>query len=131
MNTATPIRELPTGQLFRTLGRASAIILFASWAGLVIAEIVQRKFGEPPLDVFFQAAALAVVFAGYAVGWRHELAGGLMAVLGTIAFFIVQVVALTGPTGVSAAVWFALPGVLYLLAWNYDRLHHKYPGNFT
>ena len=31
-----------------------------------------------------------MVFGGYALGWRHELAGGTLAILGTIAFFVIN-----------------------------------------
>jgi hypothetical protein len=64
---------------------------------------------------------LAVVFAGYAIGWRYELAGGLIAVLGTIAFFWVNVVTIGDPPDHVAAI-FALPGVLQILAWYSERM---------
>jgi hypothetical protein len=37
--------------------------------------------------MYGQATALAIVFAGYAVGWQRELAGGIAAVADVLAFF--------------------------------------------
>jgi hypothetical protein len=126
MITATPIREIPTAQLLRGVGRASGVVLFVAWLGLFLAEVAQGKFREPSVNELFQAAALAIVFAGYAIGWRHELAGGLMAILGTVGFFVVYTLDLLYVTGIGAATLFALPGVLYLLAWNLDRQRAKH-----
>jgi hypothetical protein len=67
-----------------------------------------------------QAAALAVVFAGYLIGWRNELAGGLLAVFGTIAFLVVCGVG-TRVMPNPEQLFFALPGLLYLAAWRYDH----------
>jgi hypothetical protein len=126
MITATPIREVPTAQLLRGVGRASAVVLFCAWLGFFLAEVVQGKFKDPSVNEFFQAAALAIVFAGYAIGWRHELAGGLVAILGTAGFFVVYAFNLLHVTGIGNAMLFALPGVLYLLAWNLDRQRAKH-----
>jgi hypothetical protein len=69
-----------------------------------------------------QAVALAVVFAGYLVGWRNELVGGLLSVFGTIAFVAICAVTFGAPPAISSA-WFAIPGVLFLVAWYYGRRH--------
>ena len=127
MNTAIQIHDVPATQVLRGVGRVSAAILFCAWLALFISELVQRKVVNPSGDEFVQLAMLAVVFAGYAIGWRHELVGGLLAVLGTIAF-LVAVYTLNLPlvAGIGAVTLFALPGVLYLLTWNLDRLRAKH-----
>ena len=77
-------------------------------------------FDGPGINTFGQAASLAIVFAGYAIGWRKELAGGIAAIVGTLAFFVVVLTTTREMPGV-AALLFAIPGVLYLLAWHYDE----------
>jgi hypothetical protein len=67
--------------------------------------------------LIFQGAALAIVFAGYAVAWRWELAGGLMAIGGTIAFVGCSL-ATIGALPLPQVAWFAAPGVLSVLAWS-------------
>jgi hypothetical protein len=68
----------------------------------------------------YQALTLAAVFAGYAIGWRNELVGGFIAILGTIAFFALNRLMVGGFPGSGAAL-FAVPGILYLLAWYSER----------
>ena len=65
-----------------------------------------------------KACALAVVFAGYILGWAKEVPGGILAVVGTIVYCLLGVATefLVGP----AAALFAVPGFLYLLAHHYD-----------
>ncbi len=101
--------------LFRWLARTSALVLLAAWIAFVIGEAVMTHFEAPSLTTYYQAAALAIVFAGYAVGWRKEWAGGVIAILGTLAFFAVHVMTL-GMLPRMGAAWFAAPGILFLLA---------------
>jgi len=72
--------------------------------------------------MYYQGAALATVFAGYAIGWRSELLGGSLAIAGTAAFFAVYVLTFgTSPPPGIAALSFAVPGLLYLEAWRRER----------
>jgi hypothetical protein len=109
------------GQWFRAGARASAIVLVAMWLALVVAEVIRSHFEMPAAEGLYQGLTLAVVFAGYAVGWRYELAGGLIAILGTIAFFWVNLVTIGDPPDNVAAI-FAVPGVLDILSWYNDRM---------
>jgi hypothetical protein len=110
---------------FRAGARATAAVLVVIWLALVVAEVIRNHFETPATAALYQGLALAVVFAGYAIGWRYELAGGLVAILGTIAFFWVNVATIGDPPDDVAAI-FALPGVLQILAWYSDRM----PGTF-
>jgi hypothetical protein len=98
--------------------------LLTTWLGFVIFEAILS--GPPAPVTALQAAAFAVVFAGYALGWRYELAGGLLAILGTAAFFAVCAFTIGVPPQ-SGVAWFAAPGVLYLLAWRSDHRHRVRP----
>ena len=106
--------------LFRWLGRVSGSLLLIAWIAYVTQEVISQ--GAPSPGAVYQGAAFAVIFAGYALGWRHELAGGLLAILGTVAFFAIVGVSLGVLPQVAAAA-FAVPGVLYLLAWRCDDGH--------
>ena len=63
------------------------------------------------------------MFVGYVVGLRKELMGGIAAILGTLAFVAVVATTTEEFPGI-AALLFAVPGVLYLLAWHYDERRH-------
>jgi hypothetical protein len=84
-----------------------------------MSELFRPGF-DPSIDNYRQAACLAIVFAGYAIGLRKELAGGIAVIVGTLVFFAV-VLATTGEPPGLAGVLFATPGVLYVLAWHYDK----------
>lgn len=104
----------------RFLARTSAVTLFAIWAAYVVAEMIRSSHAAIAPETYLQAIVLAVVFAGYAIGWRRELVGGLMAIVGTAAFFVVEAVTVSMPQDPNM-VWFAVPGFLYLLARHYGH----------
>lgn len=101
-----------------------AAILMSNWLGLVIAEAIRDWKLVPNIHSFPQAVILAFVFGGYVMGWRKELAGGLISILGTLAFFAHHWIVLGTPPGL-AIFWFAVPGLLFLLASHFDdrRFH--------
>jgi hypothetical protein len=121
MFTYAQKHHLHLPELLRWSARAFAVSLVIAWLVLVILESM-RSGPFNSAQLLYQAAALAVVFVGYAVGWRSELAGGMIAILGTVAFFAAGAfsVGVLPPAG---AVWFAAPGILYLLAWLFDDRH--------
>jgi hypothetical protein len=124
MYTATHHLPVSRSQVCRWFGRACGVALFAVWAVFVAIEATQPTgFVTWPRGLYFQAAALAVVFAGYAVGWKHELAGALMIAVGALAFVVVTVADTRMLPGLATA-WFLAPGVLYLLARHYERIEH-------
>jgi hypothetical protein len=86
-----------------------------------VAEVLRPGVEPVALNTYGQAASLAIVFAGYAVGWRRELAGGIAVIVGMLAFFAV-VLSTTAEIPQLAVLMFAVPGVLYLLAWHFDEL---------
>jgi hypothetical protein len=106
--------------LFRAAGRACAAVLIAIWIVLVLAEAIRNRFEMPSALTQYQGLTLAAVFAGYAIGWRNVLVGGLIAILGTLAFFALNRLMADGFPGIGAAL-FAAPGVLYLLSWYSER----------
>jgi hypothetical protein len=105
--------------LFRWSARIVGAVLFAGWLGLVILELVESRLGTLSAESCYQAAALAVVFLGYLVGWRDEVLGGLFAFLGVAIYILVIVLTVSGPP--REATLLAVPGGLYLLAWYFDE----------
>jgi hypothetical protein len=116
------IRFAPRVEPFRWTARASSLILFALWLSYFVFDIPRTPLNGHSTGTFAQAGALAVVFAGYIIGWRWELAGGLTALMGTLAFFY-AVAAATHVVLGPGALLFAVPGALYLLAWQYETPH--------
>lgn len=110
--------HLDVPHLFRWIARMAGAIVFASWLVLFVDELIRT--GPPPARTGGQAAALAVVFAGYFLTWRHELAGAVVTIVGTAAFVAVYVFDFE-EMPVLAVAWFAVPGVLSLLAWQFNR----------
>lgn len=121
---ASTVRNHDYAVQCRFLARLTAATLFVIWVAYVIAEAINGRTAGYASATYFQAAALAVVFAGYAIGWRKELVGGLVTIIGTAAFFLIQALTLDTPGDPNMA-WFAVPGVLYLLARHYDRAQRR------
>jgi len=122
MYACLPQKSASSTELFRWFGRASSIVLFVGWILLLVQELMRDS--RVTTDEAIQGAVLAVVFVGYAIGWRKELAGALIAIFGTVLFFTVCGVAFGRLPGLAAA-WFALPSVLYFLAWYTQRKFGK------
>jgi hypothetical protein len=113
MYASTQDRHVSFSWLFRNCGRLGGVIVMASWAGMVIMELFRT--GAPSSEAMQQGVPLAIVFAGYIIGWRKELVGGLLAIVGTIAFYLVST-STVGSVPQPAAAWLAAPGVFYLIA---------------
>jgi len=120
---ATIQRHTAWSDYLRAAGRVCGALLFVAWIAYVFAEYLRPSF-EVPAFTIFQALALAVVFAGYAIGWRHEVVGGITAIVGTFAYMALVFGESFVPPS-PAMMWFAVPGVLYLAAWYTDhrRVH--------
>jgi hypothetical protein len=120
MYRSVQLRPVSIAEVYRWLGRASSSVLLLTWITYVSIEATRP---DPfTLASAYQAAAFMVVFAGYLLGWRYELTGGLLAIMGTVAFFAVCVLTMGIPPS-AAAIGFAVPGVFYLLAWRNDHSH--------
>jgi hypothetical protein len=107
-------------QVFRWAGRVCGVTLFVVWAAFVAFEATRPTAETWPVGLYFQAASLAVVFAGYAVGWKQELLGAVLIGIGALAYLAVTV-ADTKMLPSLAIAWFLTPGVLYLLARHFER----------
>ena len=125
MNASVQSIHVPFPFLIRSLALATGAVVILTWLQLVIIEWV--RYGAPDFRSFHQAAqaaTLVVVFAGYLIGWRNELVGGLLSIIGTAAFATACALRFDGYFSISW-VWFALPGVLYIVAWYADHRQGK------
>jgi hypothetical protein len=102
--------------LFRWAGRITGAVLFAVWLAYFIAETARPVF-SPRMGTMtlVQGAILAVVFAGYAAGWRWERLGALLVIIGMAAFYVLHVVTMQSLPALSV-LWFVVPGIFYLAA---------------
>ena len=125
MNAPTQLRPMFISDVARYTGRLSGVLLLFAWSALVVSEFLQ--FGAPAARTVPLGVAFAVIFAGYAIGWRNEFVGGIVTLIG-----MVSLIAAAGfvfrDLPQPAVIWFAAPGLLYLFAWNYDRHHKSIPG---
>jgi hypothetical protein len=124
MNRYFHMRMSSPAEQFRMAGRLAGCLTIVLWLAFVASEYVRSGTPMLSVSVVNQAAALAVVFAGYLIGWRNELAGGLLAVFGTIAFLIVCAVG-AQVMPYPEQLFFAAPGLLYLAAWRYEHKTSK------
>ena len=126
MNTSIQMRHVPNSVLFRWGGRAAGVVLLVIWLVMFVQELI--LMGAPSSNTYIQAAALGFVFAGYVTGWFNELAGGVMAIVGTFVFLIVCAMG-TNVEPHPEMVWFAAPGVCYLLAHYFERSENATRGS--
>jgi hypothetical protein len=119
MYVSTQNQPVSYAALFRYCGRIGGIIVMASWAVMVVADLTLK--GPPAREAYVHAAVLTVVFAGYVAGWWKEVLGAVLVIGGTFALFIVcyRLQTLLTPEG----LWLAAPGVFYALAHYADEKH--------
>jgi hypothetical protein len=113
------LHPIAAADQYRMVARLSGCVAFIAWLVLVIQEA--SRMGPPSPVTITQGAVLAFVFAGYAIGWRNELVGGVLSVLATIAYYVVCAVGIQTLPQIGT-ILFALPGLFYLAAWRHDRL---------
>jgi hypothetical protein len=87
MYACLPEKRASSTELFRWFAQVSSIVLFVGWILLLVQELMRDT--RVTTDEAIQGAVIAIIFVGYAVGWRNELAGALVALFGTIVFFTV------------------------------------------
>jgi hypothetical protein len=112
--------SVPDSWLVRSCGRIGGLVIVLGWLPLVISEIAAH--GPPVLENYYQGAMLAIVFIGYAVGWRYEVLGGALAIIGTVGFIALYVAMFT-VFPLAGAIGFAAPGIFYLIAHYLDASH--------
>jgi hypothetical protein len=109
-------------EVVRWTGRTLTVLLFGTWTAFAVGEGLP-KAPHLWLGVIGQIVALAIMFAGYALAWRHERAGGLVSLAALGAFYAINLAdvgVLPGPT----FLLFAVPSVLFLAAGLFARWEH-------
>ena len=127
MYVSTHHEPIPVSQLLRWTARATGVLLVVAWVAYFVVEMTRPSvLPEFALATIAQGVALAAVFGGYAIGWRHERAGGIVSIVATVVYIAI-VAAATQAVPSPAMLMFAAPGVLYLLARHYDQHHPVEP----
>ena len=106
-------RQVSYSWLFRNCGRLGGLIVMVGCVVLAVYEATRS--GAPAPEAYFQAGALAIVFAGYVIGWSREMLGGALAVAGTVLFYVLHAVTLHSPPQPATAL-LAAPGIFFMLA---------------
>lgn len=129
MNARLMWESVSLPRLLVWIAQVCGLVLFVGWVGLVIQELYKTRFVVPDMDAFYQAGALAVVFGGYLLSRTRALAGSALALAGIVGFFAIAF-ATSGVLPELNAAWFAVPAVLTLAAWAYNRRrrHQCHPG---
>jgi hypothetical protein len=100
--------------ILRWIARLAAIGVFGFFMLFALAEGIPPLAQQPP-RVQLEFASLAIIFVGYAIGWRRPLVGGVTALLGYGLLNAVELA--TNHRLAGGAFWlFAIPGALYLFA---------------
>jgi hypothetical protein len=113
MNAA--LRSAPErAAILHWVARLAAIGVFGFFMLFALADGIP-PLGQQPPRVQLEFASLAIIFVGYAIGWRRPMVGGVTALLGYGLLNAVELA--TNHRLAGGAFWlFAIPGVLYLLA---------------
>jgi hypothetical protein len=106
-------------RIMQWVGRGAAVLMFGFFMLFALGDGLP-PLGQQPLRVQLEFAAFGVIFIGYALGWRHPGPGGILALLGLVGFNVVEL-ASNGRLAGGALPLFAIPGVLYLVAWSWAR----------
>jgi hypothetical protein len=96
------------------IARLAAIGMFGFFMLFAIAQGIPPLAAQPP-RVQLEFASLAIIFVGYAIGWRRPFLGGVTALFGYGMLNAVEFA--TNHRSAGGAFWlFAIPGILYLIA---------------
>jgi hypothetical protein len=103
--------------IMRRIARALALVLFAFW-GLFFIEHTSEWFLRPapqmpPPKVWLAHGLHFLILAGLLIGFRWELAGGLLVIVASVLFFADKAPLFILPT--------IVPAILYLYCWHNDR----------
>jgi hypothetical protein len=111
----TTIISSPLRNLVRWSARLTSLLLLGLVSVFVIGHRGLPDIFRQPTPVQFEFAALGLMLLGLVIGWLREGIGGLLVVLGLVAFNIVEFAA-SGRPALGAFPLFAVPGVLFLLS---------------
>jgi len=112
----------------RWTARSIAALVIALFVFFAIGEGMPNPLTLPPI-VQVEFLALALVFGGVLVGWRWELAGGILSFASAVLFWVAFRLSGTGHAPPLFLVALALPGTLLVCSAILRRLHPRTPKN--
>ena len=118
-----------TSKLFPNLCRWTAriigVLMVVSTLIIAIAEGMPNPFTQPMI-VQLGFLALALIILGILAGWRWELSGGIMSLVGW-GLLVIPVIK-HSPRGMNPFfIVLAVPGILYVASALLRRYHAKHP----
>ncbi|MEM8865152.1 MAG: hypothetical protein AAGF31_06345 [Planctomycetota bacterium] len=104
-----------TETLVRWAGRLTATSLAGMLVLIAVGHGGLPDLRDAPTSVVVEFIATVVMFAGFLIGWKWELLGGVAIVLGFLAFNTTELLA-NGAFAGGLLPLFILPGAFYLVA---------------
>jgi hypothetical protein len=106
-----------TVTIVRWIARLSAAVLFLFWGGFFVEHLTEWFIAPlprtPPPAVWLAQLLHFLILAGLVIGWRWELAGGLLVIAASVLFFIDK-----APLFIPLTI---VPGILFLFCWYASR----------
>jgi len=108
------------GKIVHWLARITAALMVAFFllffifdGGFCVLKLTVR-------EVFLMLSMLTIIY-GLAEGWNNEKNGGLLTVVGLLAFYVLNKVFIGSWPGGPWFAFMALPAVLYLISWRLNK----------
>jgi hypothetical protein len=112
---ATTATMSPVRLLTRWAARITSLFLLGLVAVFMIGNGGPPNPVNQPASVQLEFGAIALILFGLVLGWLREALGGLLILLGLLAFDVVEVI-VNGVPARGAFPLFVVPGVLFLLS---------------
>src|ERR1035437_2050184 len=106
-------KALLSAAVCRWMARIIGTVLFAVVVIIAIGEGIPNPLTQSGI-VQLGFAALALILIGILIGWRWELAGGSLYLVGWCLFYV----PMKSPSGLGGFYWdLAIPGILYITSY--------------
>jgi uncharacterized integral membrane protein len=110
-----------TASILKWLARIISSLIFLLILVFIMGEGIPNLFKQPP-GVQFEFAGLFIILIGLILGWKWPLTGGILILLGNMAFHIIEGRLYVGT--VFAA--FDLAGLLYIASRLLSKIAEKF-----
>lgn len=120
---ATRLRRAPGWFCCHWMARLASILIFVMWLAMLIGDGLPNNNSIDNVQLWGQFVMLVLMFAGYTLGWKNALWGGIVS-LAAVGMFGVMYIAEVHLLPAPQLVLFAVPSLLYLAAYVLYRRTH-------
>ncbi len=106
--------------VLRWTARISGALLFVFWA-LLLAKEGFGKFTFSSNSENILITCQIITFLGLGLIWFNELLGGILSILGMLAFYLINFLASNELPAAALLLLFYIPGILALISWRMKR----------